>query len=127
MTKLYRIFFAFWSLMFFLFAFVQWNDPDPVLWISIYAFAAIMSALASFNKFYMPLLIFGTIAGFLGGLYFFPASVSQWIMQEWQQADLSMKTVKMEEARESFGLFIISLILGIAAYKAWRKNNPRKV
>ncbi|MBZ9731434.1 transmembrane 220 family protein [Salegentibacter sp. JZCK2] len=68
-TKYYRLLFGIWCILFLLFALVKWNDPDPELWTSIYAFAAMMSALAFFNnKFYMPLLILGAIAGIIAQL-----------------------------------------------------------
>lgn len=122
MAQIPRFIFGFFSLLFLLFAYWQWNDPDPEMWVSIYGFASIMSALAAFGRYPIPLLLTGAIAGFIGCLYFFPASVSEWVLQEWQQQDLSMKTLDMEEARESFGLLIISVFLGLAAYVGWRKK-----
>lgn len=122
MTRLLRSFFGFCSLLFLLFAYWQWNDPDPEIWISIYIFSAVMSAFAAFGRFYVTVLFAAAIGGFLGGLYFFPASVSDWVWQEWQQADLSMKTLDMEEARESFGLLIVSAVMGLAAFAGWRKK-----
>lgn len=117
-----RYFFVVWSLLFLLFAYWQWNDPDAEIWISIYLGAAVMSGLAAFRRFYVPFLLGAAIAGFLAGLYFFPPSVVDWMLQEWQQADLSMKTPNMEEARESFGLFIVSVIMGVAAFRGWNQN-----
>ena len=122
MEQIPRLFFGFCSLMFLLFAYWQWNDPDPLVWISIYGYAALMSALAAFGRYPVPLLLAGAVAGFIGGLYFFPASVSDWVLQEWQQQDLSMKTLDMEEARESFGLLIISVVMATGTYVGWRKN-----
>lgn len=122
MAQIPRLFFGFCSLLFLLFAYWQWNDPDPLVWISIYGYAALMSALAAFGRYPVPLLLAGAVAGFMGGLYFFPASVSDWVLQEWQQQDLSMKTLDMEEARESFGLLIISVVMATGAYVGWRKK-----
>jgi ABC-type enterochelin transport system permease subunit len=126
MVQFFRFFFGFWSILFLISAYLQWNDPDPEVWISIYVFAAIMSALAAFERYFIPVLITTAMAGLLGGLYFFPASVGDWIQQEWQQADLSMKTLSMEEARESFALLFISIVMGLAAYTGWRKKVLRK-
>ena len=36
-------------LVFILFAFVQFNDPDPVIWITIYALVAAISLLGNFR------------------------------------------------------------------------------
>ena len=38
--------------MFILFAFVQINDPDPVLWILIYGLMAVACILAAFGYYY---------------------------------------------------------------------------
>jgi hypothetical protein len=123
MAQIPRLMFGFCSLLFLLFAYWQWNDPDPEVWVSIYGFAAILSALAAFGRYPLFVLLTAATLGFLGGLYFFPASVSEWVLQEWQQQDLSMKTLNMEEARESFGLLIISVVLSFAAYAGWRKKH----
>jgi hypothetical protein len=117
-----QFFFGLWSFLFLLFCYWQWNDPDPGIWISIYGFAAVMCGLAAFNRFYIPLLIFASVVGFIGSLYFFPNSVFEWIRQEWQQADLSMKTVEMEETREFFGLLIFSCLMGLAGFRGWREK-----
>ncbi|MDT0648097.1 transmembrane 220 family protein [Zunongwangia sp. F260] len=116
------IFFGLWSLLFLLFCYWQWNDADPEVWMSIYGFAAVMCGLAAVGRFYIPVLMLASIIALLGSLFFFPRSVSDWIFQEWQQADLSMKTIEMEETREFFGLLIISVIMGLAAYKGWREK-----
>ena len=125
-TTFNRIFFGVWTLLFLLFAFWQWNDPDPLIWISIYGFAALMSAFAAAGRFYQPLLAFGVIFGFAGFLYMYPGAVSEWIAQELQQQDLSMKTQHMEEARESFGLLLVSLIMGVAFYVGWRRTGQKE-
>lgn len=122
MEKASRIFFGFWTLAFVLFAYWQFNDPDPEVWVSIYAYAAIMSGLAATERYPLVLLLAGTVLFLLGAVYFFPASVSEWVMQEWHQQDLSMKSPEMEEARESFGLLIVSIITGTAAWLGWRKK-----
>jgi len=116
MLSFTRVFFGIWSLIFVVFALLQFNDPDPEIWVTIYGLAAIMCALAVLGKFHVPTLLLISTASFIGGMYLFPTSVSDWIIQEWQQADLTMKTVDMEEARESFGLLIVSVITGFATY-----------
>jgi predicted transporter len=124
--KTSSIFFGFWTLAFLLFAYWQFNDPDPAIWVSIYAYAALMSALAATRRYPLIPLLTGAMLCLLGGIYFFPASVSDWVMQEWQQQDLSMKTLAMEEARESFGLLIVSGITGIAALLGWQKKRKAR-
>jgi len=47
------------ALLFLSFAIVQYNDPDPFLWITIYSVTAIVCALAAFKKYYIPLILGG--------------------------------------------------------------------
>lgn len=120
--KASRIFFGFWTLAFLLFAYWQINDPDPEIWVSLYVYAALMSGLAAAGRYPLIPLLAGAVLCLVGGIYFFPASVSEWVGQEWQQQDLSMKTIDMEEARESFGLLLVSLVTATAAALGWRKK-----
>ena len=120
-----RTFFGLWSFLFLFFAYWQVNDPDPEIWMSIYIFAAVMCALAVVERFLVPVLVGAAVAGISCGLYFFPSSVWDWVGQEWQQADLSMKTINMEEARESFGLLIFSAIMLLASYRGWLVKQAR--
>jgi len=121
-----RFFFGFCSFMFIVFAGLQFNDPDPQVWVTIYGLAAILSALVAFGRYNLPVLLIAAVAALIGGIYLFPASVGDWILQEWEQADLTMKTPDMEEARESFGLLIVFLVMSLAAYMGWRQHKTLK-
>ena len=117
-----RIFFWVWCLLFILFAFFQWNDPDPWLWMTIYGVAAILCAMAARGRFPMPVLLTIIALCIVGAIYLYPDySVSEWIQQELQQQDLSMKTQNMEEARDTFGLLSVAVILSVAAIFGWRQ------
>lgn len=125
--RLFRlIFFWTWCLLFLLFAYWQLNDPDTWLWMSIYAAAAFLSGLSARRIFPLPVILALALAGLIGFASLYPSSVSDWIRQEWQQQDLSMKTQEMEEARESFGLLIVSTVMLVAAYFGWRDKNSAK-
>src|SRR5690606_7026558 len=103
MKNAMRIFFGIWSLLFLFSAILQLNDVDPLLWVTIYIIAAALSALAAMQRYPMVPLSIATVLSLIGAIYLFPQSVSEWIAQEWEQQDLTMKTISMEEARESFG------------------------
>ena len=108
--------------MFILFALWQLNDPDTWLWFTIYGYAALLSGLAALDKFPRYWALGGAILCFLGFVYLYPSSVSEWVQQEWAQQDLSMKTDSMEQARESFGLLIAAVVLALIAYGGWRSS-----
>lgn len=115
----------FFTVMFILFAIVQYNDPDPVLWIPIYAYAALMSYLAYRQKYNIPALIAGLIGYLAGAIYYFPPSVADWINAEETAKSLQMKMPFVEEARESMGLGICVIAMGIFLYAAYRQRKTQ--
>lgn len=120
--KFNQYYFGVWFLLFALFAFWQFNDPDPEVWVSIYGVAMVFCLLGTrgiFPKLPLTIVIFICI---LGAIYFFPGGIGDWISQEWAQKDLTMKTPQMEENRETFGLLTIVVVFSPALYKAWRNK-----
>jgi hypothetical protein len=115
-------FYGLWVFLFALFAYWQINDPDPEVWVSIYAVAVIFSLFAVRGIFPKIPLTLVVVVCILGAIYFFPGGVGQWIADEWAQQDLTMKTPQMEENRETFGLLTIALVLSPALYQAWKKS-----
>ena len=123
MKNFQKYFFLFWSALFLLFAYWQVNDPDPEIWVSVYIVAAIFCALTFKGKH--PLIPLGIVivACVLGAIYFYPNSVSDWVNYELENQDLTMKTQQSEEARETFGLLIMAVILSVSAYFGWKKKS----
>ncbi len=120
--KTISYFYGLWVFLFALFAYWQINDPDPEVWVSIYAVAVIFSLFAVRGIFPKLPLTLVVIFCLLGAVYFFPGGVGEWIAAEWAQKDLTMKTAQMVENRETFGLLTIALVLSPALYRAWKKN-----
>lgn len=120
--KLISYFYGLWIFLFALFAYWQFNDPDPEVWVSIYG-AAMIFCIFGLRGIYpkIPLTLV-VILCFLGALYFFPGGVGDWIAAEWAQKNLTMKTPQMEENRETFGLLTVALVLSPALYQAWKKK-----
>lgn len=109
--KIFNIVFA---LIFLLFTFVQFNDPDPLLWIAIYGAMAALCIMAFFKKYpqrvYLILLVL--LAGY--SILYIP-SVLIWLKQE-HLSDLFDDVAKMEhlyieESREFLGLLICVSVL----------------
>jgi len=104
---------GFFCVLFALFAVVQYNDPDAVLWILIYGITAIWAGLAAFRPAsfaHSPVLIavFGvTLVAMVGGaIYDWPQSIADW----WDN----------EFVREGLGLIIATVALLVVAYTLWR-------
>ncbi|MEB2781399.1 transmembrane 220 family protein [Algoriphagus sp. C2-6-M1] len=118
--KFNKIFYGLWIFIFALFAYWQFNDPDPEVWVSIYGVAMIFCILATrgiFPKIPLTVLAIGCI---VGAIYYWQGDVGRWVAQEVEQHNLSMKTQSMEESRETFGLIIILLVMLPALWKAWK-------
>ncbi len=123
--KFFNIFFC---VVFILFAVVQYNDPDPYLWVPIYLYPAILCFLKFIQK---PIPSIAYWAGFLVfGVYaiykmFDTNGIIDWI--QFHNASNIASTMKaetpwIEESREFFGLVIILIVLGINFLK---KEKPQ--
>lgn len=101
-------------LVFVLFAALQWNDPDPWLWIPIYASPAIASGLAITRRLprWVPLAL-GALA-LVGTLPLLPAGIHA--PPEKVVTDMQMHAAGVEEAREAIGLLIVAAWMAVLAF-----------
>jgi hypothetical protein len=102
------------AIIFLIFAFVQVNDPDPIIWILIYGAMAVVCVLAAFTIYPRKFLIFQGVAYFLYAIYYFPG-VEEWITSK-DKSMLFDNIAKMEfsyieESREFLGLTICVAVI----------------
>ena len=116
-----------WSVLFVLFAALQYNDPDPILWIPIYLFTAVLCALAARGKYYPAVYLIGiaVYGAYAAYKVFDTDGVIDWISQH--NAENIAETMKagkpwIEESREFFGLVILIIVLVINYRYAVRKH-----
>jgi hypothetical protein len=104
------------ALVMVLFAFVQLNDPDAILWFFIYLVPAILAAIAAFR---LPVLATRggtaslgalTALGLLGVIYYWPTTPGFWHREIWWET---------ETAREGMGMMIAALVMSFVLYTAW--------
>jgi len=118
-----KIFNIIFCIVFVSFAVVQYNDPDPYLWIPIYLYPAFLCYLNFAQK---PIPRMAYWAGFLVfGVYaiykmFDTNGIIDWI--QFNNASNIASTMKaekpwIEESREFFGLVIILIVLSINYFK----------
>lgn len=123
--KIFNIVFA---VLFVIFAGLQYNDPDPWLWIPIYLYAAVLCWLASKNKFY-PKLILGGVAFYaLYGIYLFfeKDGVADWITEHDAEniaQQMKASTPWIEDTREFFGICLVTFALLMNYFYAKRKKH----
>ena len=122
-----KIFNLIFCILFILFGALQYNDPDPWLWIPFYLYAAILCWLAFKGKFFPKAYLVGII-GYLGYavfLFFEEDGVLDWITK-YNAANIagSMKADKhwIEDTREFLGLFILIIVLTIDYFYSKRKK-----
>lgn len=114
-----KVFAWIWFVLFLLFAAVQFNDPDPEVWVPVYLYAAVTSFLMARRKIIAWMIIIGMLGYFAGAVYWFTPNVfSAWIEQEMANRTTDMKTEIMEEGREFWGLFICFIVHVAYMFKA---------
>ncbi len=112
--------------IFILFAVVQYNDPDPYLWVPSYLFPAVLCFLAAREKFYKNAYTGGFIFYSLYAVY---KLLDQNGVIDWMRfhdaaniaATMKAEQPWIEESREFFGLAIILIVLFIN-YKKFTKT-----
>jgi len=122
--KVFNVVFCF---VFIVFAALQYNDPDPYIWVPIYLYTAILCWLAFRNKFYPKAYWLGIVVYALYAVYkiFDQNGLLDWI--EVHHAENIAETMKaekpwIEESREFFGLLILIAVLVTDLIYAKRKS-----
>ena len=125
-----KIFNIIFILYFLACAALQYNDPDPYVWIPIYLYAAFLCYQAFQKKYirglyYIGLAIYAVYAAFL---FFDETGVINWIKRH-QAENILQDTLAtkpwIEETREFLGLLIIIAVLLINMW-ALGKNGSKK-
>ena len=122
-----KIFNIFFCVIFIIFAALQYNDPDPYVWIPIYLYAAVLCGLAANYKFYPTAYWIGIIIYGIYAVYefFSKDGVLDWIREHHAQniADsMKAETPWIEDTREFFGLVILITVLLINYFYCRRKS-----
>jgi hypothetical protein len=113
-----KVFNWFFIVTFIVFAGLQYNDPDPYIWMPIYLYAALLCWFSIRKKFspsayWAGLIVYGAYA-----LYkvFDENGLLDWISKHNAQniaGTMKAETPWVEETREFFGLMIVITVLAI--------------
>ena len=122
-----KIFNIVWCILFIIFAGLQYNDPDPYVWVPIYLFGAGCCLQAARGRFYRKAYIFGIFIylAYAAYLFFDKNGVIDWATEHHgENIAETMKAAKpwIEETREFFGLFILIIVLLINYFYANKKK-----
>ena len=122
LSQLSRIAIAICAALFFVFAALQYNDPDPIQWMAIYGAAAVACALAAWRgriDFRMPLAVLA--AALIWAALELPAVLGHKSFIDNLRLGEGMRDPQTEISREVGGLLIIAFVmlpLSIASFRA---------
>jgi len=105
--------------MFLFSAAVQVNDPDPLVWMAIYGAAAVVCGLEIRRRTpaWAPVAVALVALVWAGSLYYRAQDVPiSSLFAEWE-----MQNVRIEEAREMYGLLIVGTWMIVIAAVGWRR------
>jgi asparagine N-glycosylation enzyme membrane subunit Stt3 len=113
--------------LFLLFAIVQWNDPDPLIWMIFYGVMSLIYILLALGKkfaFYLSVLMLTVSVVYMG---FILPEIIKWIKDGMPSIVQSMKATipSIEYTREFLGLLLclIACIWVIRVHKTTIINN----
>ena len=116
----WRILDGFLALMFLVFALLQYNDPDPGMWMLVYGAMCFVCLASAFNRFSLGLMIP------MAGGYLILSALHVDGMLEWLKSPnrkrlfddvAKMQYPYIEEAREFLGLLICVVVLLYVFYR----------
>jgi Transmembrane family 220, helix len=125
-----KVFNIIFIVIFIIFTGLQYNDPDPYIWMPIYLYVAYLCYLAIKGKAPVALYVIGYIAYGAYAIYLLVDStgVLSWINQHHSESIVqTMKATKpwIEETREFGGLLINMIVMTINLI--WVKNSRPRV
>jgi hypothetical protein len=120
----------FLAIIFLVAAILQYNDPDPYVWMPIYLYVCVLCALAIRHKFYPKAYVAGIVIYSIYACYLFftKDGVLDWIRaHQSENIALTMQATKpwIEQTREFFGLLICIIALLLNYY--FSKVNERLI
>ena len=122
--KVFNIIFCF---VFIVFAALQYNDPDPYVWIPIYMYTAVLCWLAARQRYFTKAYLLGIAVYTIYAIYkmFDANGLLDWIkLHHAENIAGTMKAERpwIEETREFFGLVILIVVLAINYFVAIKKR-----
>ena len=127
-NKIYmKVFNLVFAVLFTVFAALQYNDPDPYIWIPIYMYGAVLCWFAFRGRYYPVAMIWGIAIYALYAIYLFFTSdgVMDWMSMHNAENiahEMHAATPWIEDTREFFGLCIISFVFLVDIFYVRKKK-----
>jgi len=115
------------AILFFVFAGLQLNDPDPWLWIGIYGMVAVLCGINAIGLYFPKVILTAILVTLLGIGWYLPSFIS-WISNGMDSITSSMKAESpyIELVREGLGLVLILVTL-IWVYWSGKKYSNEEI
>lgn len=112
MNILFKVFAILFGILFFVSAGLQYNDPDPLIWIVIWGLAGLVTLGFAFGRVSFPITLASGIVAIAGFLYLYP--------EKFEGFEIGAGDIKnIEEGREAFGLLIIAIVMFLLSLRGW--------
>ena len=122
-----KVFNIIFCLIFIVFAALQYNDPDPWLWVPIYMYTSVLCWLAARKRYFIKAYLLGIVVYSVYAVYkvFDANGLLDWL--NLHHAESIAQTMKaeqpwIEESREFFGLIILIVVLSVNYFVAIKKH-----
>ncbi len=110
MKNVFKLIASLFALLFLWAAFLQWNDPDAIVWFLIYGIPAVVSILFIFGRLSQGFAFLISIGYLVGMAFVWPEHFEGFTIGEGN-------ILNIERGREAFGLLIIALVLLVYALR----------
>ncbi len=122
-----KVFNFIFCILFIVSAALQYNDPDPYIWIPIYLMGAVICFQAFREKYYPVFTLLLSTLFIIYDLYLFfdKFGVLSWLNEHNAEniaASMKASAPWIEETREFFGLLILIIVLMINYFVSKRSN-----
>lgn len=112
MNSVFKVIAILFGILFLVSAGLQYNDPDPLVWIVIWGLAGIIALAFAFGRISFPIPLVSGVAALVGFFYLYP--------EKFEGFEIGAGDIKnVEEGREAFGLLIIAIVLLILALRGF--------
>lgn len=110
MKVIFQAFGFVFAILFLWAAALQYNDPDPYLWYTVYGIAAVGSMAFAIHKLSFTIAVILAVVYIIGGIFSWPAT--------FQGVTIGQGDIKnIEEGREALGLLFCAVIFFIYALR----------
>lgn len=125
-----KIFNLVFAILFVVCAALQYNDPDPVLWMPIYLYAAVLCFFAFRGRYYTVPMLVGIAVYVLYAIYLFftDDGVIDWVTKHNAESlthSMKAATPWIEDTREFFGLCILTFVMVMDVMYAKRSQRAK--